>query len=335
MPCSSDQADFSSQIIFSAAAENTPASGGLKKISLPVPTEIGKGEASFVSLNKDLGYGTLCVPDAADSNRVVVRASDTYMKFTLHLSRRPSVFSVDGFSGRLNVRQWDGYLLSAPAYGIIDMQPGEQLEEFSLFITEELFWRLSNELQISWTGDLRKILLNLAADRAFLPAPTQMHSRLAVFQLLHCPLGGSLLRLYIEAKLMEIFALRVHEFLQFQDAPVPSVRLSQFDRRHLEEAREILEREAFDPPCICELAGRVGLNSTKLKQGFRRQYGTTIFTYVRQLRMEKALELLSDGALGVGGVALAVGYSSFSSFSKAFFRYYGFLPKEITRYTGT
>lgn len=328
MRCSSDQVD--SQIIYSAAADDSPASAVLKKISLPLPTKVGKGEASFVSLNNDLGYGTLRVPDAAESNRVVVRASDAYMKFTLHLSRRPSVFSVDGFSSRLSVRQWDGYLLSGPAYGAIDMQPGEQLEEFSLFITEDLFWRLSNELQISWPGDLRRVLLNLAADRAFLPASTKTHSRLAVSQLLHCPLSGSLLSLYVEAKLMEIFALRVHEFLQLEDAPGPLAPLSPIDRRHLEEAREILEREAFDPPCICELAGRVGLNTTKLKQGFRRQYGTTIFAYVRKLRMEEALELLTDGALTVGEVALAVGYNSFSSFSKAFFRYHGLLPKEIT-----
>lgn len=320
-----------SQIIYGGAADDTPAAKGLKRISLPVPTQVGQGEASFVPLNSDLGYGTLRVPVAAESNRVVVRASEAYMKFTMHLSRRPSVFTVAGFSSRLNVRQWDGYLLSGPAYGVIDMRPGEELEEFSLFITEDLLWRLSHELQLSWPGDLKRILINLAADRAYLRAPTQIYSRRAVSELLHCPLDGTLLRLYVESKLMEIFALRLHELLQPKETPGSRIRLSPFDRGHLEEAREILEQEAFDPPCICELAGRVGLNTTKLKQGFRRQYGTTIFAYVRQLRMQEALELLTDGALSVGEVALAVGYNSFSSFSKAFFRYYGFLPKETGR----
>ncbi|WP_319416626.1 helix-turn-helix domain-containing protein [Marispirochaeta aestuarii] len=329
MPYSSGQSEVPPQLFYGDEADVSCPADPLKRIPLPLPEEIGDGTASFTSVSSDLGYGTLSIPESASSSRIVVRASDAFMKLTLHLSSSPSIFSVDGIPGRIEVRRWDGFLLSGPAYGVIDINTGEQLEEFSLFITENLFWRLGNELQIPWTMEMRKRIENLSSDRAFLPAPTNTYSRLAVFQLLHCPLCGSLLRLYMEAKLMEIFSLRVYELLQPERTKALQLKISASDRRHLEEAMEILVREAFDPPCIRELAGRVGLNTTKLKQGFRIQYGTTIFSYVRQLRMERARELLLDRALTVGEVALAVGYSSFSSFSKAFYRYHGFLPKTL------
>ena len=54
--------------------------------------------------------------------------------------------------------------------------------------------------------------------------------------------------------------------------------------------------------------------------------GKTISQYLRQLRMEKAAELLRAGKLNVTQVAMEVGYASSSHFSTAFHETFGCCP---------
>ena len=54
--------------------------------------------------------------------------------------------------------------------------------------------------------------------------------------------------------------------------------------------------------------------------------GKTITQYLRQLRMERAAELLRAGEFNVTEVALEVGYNSLSHFSAAFHEMFGCCP---------
>ena len=57
-------------------------------------------------------------------------------------------------------------------------------------------------------------------------------------------------------------------------------------------------------------------------------FGTTVFGYVRQLRMEKARFLLETSDMTVTEIALAVGYTSLGHFAGAFKRSFGLVPRE-------
>ena len=52
----------------------------------------------------------------------------------------------------------------------------------------------------------------------------------------------------------------------------------------------------------------------------------TISRYLRNLRLERAAELLRSGRSNVTEAAMAVGYSSLSHFSKAFAEMFGVCP---------
>ncbi len=56
----------------------------------------------------------------------------------------------------------------------------------------------------------------------------------------------------------------------------------------------------------------------KLKRGFRTLFETTVFGYVRRVRMEKALAMLQIGPFNVSEVATAAGYTCLGHFSVAF-----------------
>ncbi len=94
----------------------------------------------------------------------------------------------------------------------------------------------------------------------------------------------------------------------------------------VEMAVDILREEWAAPPTISSLARRVGTNECYLKKGFRCQTGRSIGQYIRELRMNNALELLETGNYSMLEIAYAVGYANPSQFSAAFKKFYGETP---------
>ena len=97
------------------------------------------------------------------------------------------------------------------------------------------------------------------------------------------------------------------------------------DRERLHTARIMLRQELAAPPTIQSLAQKVGMCDCNLKRLFKTYYGTTIYGFVRQERMQQARNFIDQG-MKVSHAANQVGYSNFSHFSSAFRKYYGVLP---------
>ncbi|GAB4341955.1 MAG: hypothetical protein OHK0047_33800 [Leptolyngbyaceae cyanobacterium] len=109
--------------------------------------------------------------------------------------------------------------------------------------------------------------------------------------------------------------------------PLPSSRkIRSSDLERLYQAQAILRQDLENPPSLLELAKQVGLNDYKLKSGFRQIFGTTVFGYLHQQRMQRAYELLTSSDLKVTEVASQVGYTSLSAFSTAFKKSFGISP---------
>jgi AraC-like DNA-binding protein len=96
-------------------------------------------------------------------------------------------------------------------------------------------------------------------------------------------------------------------------------------------ASKLLRRQITHPPTLIELARAVGINDHKLKVGFRQVFGTTVFGYLHEHRMERSRQLLESGDLGVTAAAEAVGFASRGHFAAAFRRKYGVNPGVYAR----
>ncbi len=176
---------------------------------------------------------------------------------------------------------------------------------------------------------LRPILLTCDLPRVSARKELSPSLQCLVHQVIHCPFEGVARRLFMEGKALEILACELDEF-----SDPPAARAPLRAAREVEllyDARRILEQEFTDPPGLVELARRVGLNDFKLKRGFREIFGTTVFAYVRKLRMDMARTLLENGDLTITEVALAAGYSHFGYFSAAFKKAHGVLPSHYRR----
>lgn len=103
------------------------------------------------------------------------------------------------------------------------------------------------------------------------------------------------------------------------------------DREAIETAARYMEENLGEEHSLSKLARRVHLNEWKLKKGFKEHFGTTVFGYLREKRMEEAWHLLRETEATVLEVANTVGYSNPSHFARAFRDVHALNPREVRR----
>lgn len=198
-----------------------------------------------------------------------------------------------------------------------------------LQIVAETASEIVSEFREAVPGRLHPLLTRLGDPPEFISQALTPDLMLIAHQVLNCPLQGPARRLFMEGKVLEILALQLGSLSS--SSPRETSVPNRAERERLEEARRILDTEYSDPPSLVALARRVGLNDFKLKRGFRVLFQTTVFAYVRRLRMEKALAMLQAGEMNVSEVASAMGYTCFSHFAIAFRKRFGIAPSDVKK----
>jgi AraC family transcriptional regulator len=159
-----------------------------------------------------------------------------------------------------------------------------------------------------------------ASERAYL-LQRRLHSALS---------GGARLDpLHVEEMLLNIADAAVRE----------AMRVRRFDRRRVrvDAVEEVKASIAFDPTSnesLRSLAARVTCSPFQLCRDFRKVTGNTITAYRHSLRLRLALEMLHDNRVDVTRIALDLGYSSHSHFTRFFRRTFGITPTAF-RASGT
>ncbi|MSU57767.1 MAG: AraC family transcriptional regulator [Pedosphaera sp.] len=103
-------------------------------------------------------------------------------------------------------------------------------------------------------------------------------------------------------------------------------RQQRLAQERVEQVIFLLQQDLAGPPSLEELGKKIGCSHFYLSRIFSAQTGHTITQHLRQLRMERAAELLKAREFNVTEVALEVGYSSLSHFSAAFQETFGCCP---------
>jgi AraC-like DNA-binding protein len=183
---------------------------------------------------------------------------------------------------------------------------------------------LENDLPLS----VRRALAGKRDDVA-MTAPLSAPIRTLALALLRPPYGGQMGALYRQAKVLELLA---HQF-DFLGETARSVALPLgYELRRTREARERLLADLRDPPDLEALAAAVGMTPRRLNRCFRLLYGTTVFDYLRDARLDAAREALEAGsALPIKQLAWGLGYNQASNFVTAFRRRFGLPPRAYRR----
>lgn len=156
-------------------------------------------------------------------------------------------------------------------------------------------------------------------------------SRIVLDALLNHSYSGALENIFITAKIHELLLYSLTCVVEEKEEETFTCKFLADERskQQIHEAREILWQHIGDPLTIKELARKVAMNECYLKKGFKEIFGTTIFDFYQQLRMEHAKYLLYEKSLSVTDVSSMLGYSSISHFSAAFKKHTGLKPCDL------
>jgi AraC-like DNA-binding protein len=172
--------------------------------------------------------------------------------------------------------------------------------------------------------EIRRVIFGDKDESVIAPVrPMSMQQRAVVASLAEPPVAKAAQILWYQAKALELMA---HFFFAPKNPELFCMRQKRVARERVERAKELLARDLVNPLTLEALGQEVGCSSFYLSRIFSREVGLTIPQYLRNLRMERAAELLRTGRYNVTEAATEVGYSSLSHFSKAFCETIGCCP---------
>lgn len=228
-------------------------------------------------------------------------------------------------------------------------QAGKTHKRYNLFgsgLAPKELWRLPGKLQLhTLSVHIEPVLFQqwIGADQA-LPAALQSLVRspsetydqrsgvttatmqMTMQQILNCPFQGLTQRLYLESKVWELMTLLIEDLFASPSLRTVAYVLKPEDVERIHYASKILQAQLLSPPSLVELARAVGINDHKLKVGFHQVFGTTVFGYLHDRRMDQSRQLLESGDLNVTEAARAVGFTNRGHFAAAFRRKFGINP---------
>jgi AraC family transcriptional regulator, transcriptional activator of the genes for pyochelin and ferripyochelin receptors len=145
-------------------------------------------------------------------------------------------------------------------------------------------------------------------------------------QILHCPYAGLLKKAYLQGKAWELMALAFAPFLP-EASVFTALTLKPEEIERIHHAKNLLIAQLQHPPSLRDLAKQACMNEFSLRQGFQQVFGTTVFRYLHDYRLDLACQLLADHHLRIAEVAQQVGFANRGYFAAAFSKKFGVSPK--------
>lgn len=135
------------------------------------------------------------------------------------------------------------------------------------------------------------------------------------------PVADNLRTLYIRSKVKELILLTIGGAGAEDKKTVTNI-----DTDKLNAVKAYLTANYISAFTLESISKTFGLNEFKLKSGFRKLFGYTVFGYIHHLRMEHANTLLSSGGFSIGEIAAIIGYTSDSAFIRAYKLHFEYTP---------
>lgn len=119
----------------------------------------------------------------------------------------------------------------------------------------------------------------------------------------------------------------IKQYLKDTDQSSLNVSLTLDELQRVQELACSIRSNPGKNYCIKQMTTDTGLNPLKLQEAFKHLFNRTAADYIRNVRVEKAEELLKTTDFNVSEVVYAIGLNSKSYFSKIFKEKYNCSPK--------
>ena len=119
------------------------------------------------------------------------------------------------------------------------------------------------------------------------------------------------------------------------DTPTQSIEMDPANESLLgklyEEVEANLKNEQFGVEVLAE---KMGMSRSHLHRKLKQAFGKSVNQFIREYRLQRAMEFLRNEDMAVSQVAYEVGFGSPSYFTACFTEYYGYPPGEAKRKAG-
>ncbi|ACF13467.1 transcriptional regulator, AraC family [Chloroherpeton thalassium ATCC 35110] len=155
--------------------------------------------------------------------------------------------------------------------------------------------------------------------------------RWIIHEIIHCNRTGIFKKMFIESKVIELLLLQLEQINDAKRENCHKLKKSDVDKMHA--VKDLLMGNLDCTSSLVQLAHQVGTNECTLKKGFKEVFGTTVFGFWNEMKMEHAKKLLLEEGLAISDVSERVGYKNPQHFSAAFKRKFGVAPKQLKQKT--
>jgi AraC family transcriptional regulator, transcriptional activator of the genes for pyochelin and ferripyochelin receptors len=176
-----------------------------------------------------------------------------------------------------------------------------------------------------WSADLKE---KIYSDDVCFPGTFSVTMAMAktVMDIFASPLNGSLKKLLVEAKTMELVALQLNSI----SASAIGGKKRNHMRDLMENIRLYLNDAFLEEHTLKSICLKFGVNEFALKNRFKEYFNTTVFDFILSRRLEHARDLLQNTDQTIQEVSTRVGYKYPNHFSTAFKNKFGITPGSLS-----
>lgn len=122
----------------------------------------------------------------------------------------------------------------------------------------------------------------------------------------------------------------IHTSIRTHDAPQRVGLDQQYNIQNptLLSAIDLMISHIADPLDLKQIAHLVNISPRQLQRLFEQKGGKSFSGFYRDIRLEKAKELLTQSPVSISDIAIATGFTNFSHFSRVYKDYFGKPPSE-------
>jgi AraC-like DNA-binding protein len=140
--------------------------------------------------------------------------------------------------------------------------------------------------------------------------------------------------LYFEGYCNLILAHQIELFYRSLNANNNTTSLTHEELQQVQEVSDFIKNYPEIQHSIKSICAKAGLSPNKLQEGFKFMHGRTVSDFVRNVRLEKAEDLIKNTDLNISEVVYSIGLTSRSYFCKIFKKKYDCSPKEYKLMSG-
>lgn len=308
---------------------NTPIQRDGGELTIDLPEKWGKGFIRGTSFNWGVGIIEYNVTFFKDIEIHFTINQTHPLKFIFCSEGRVR----HGFEENDDIHNIDTYqnvIVSSSGHNghVLLFKANETAHVFSLEIIRTEFNQRKNFEYKDMPPQLQQLFLDNNAEQLFFyQGNYSIQAADIVESIAHKEHTGFLRLIFLEAKVYEMLAKQISQFIDDQQNGHKAILLRRSDVEKVKSAVEIINRDLNQNYSVDHLAKEVGTNVNKLQEGFKYMFDLTVNKYIQQVKLEAARELLTESDHNISQIVGQIGLNNRSYFSKIFKEKYGVSPK--------